>query len=123
MGMFPLGGSGERDPFAPFVFGRDYLLVGSSLSVDPELTMNLSLLQNLGDGTGLLIPTVNYHLLDWLDLAASAQVPYAFSEGGELKPKPEDLRVSFEVPGGPTLEADLGGLVADATITVWTRAS
>jgi hypothetical protein len=80
-------------------------------------------LQNLNDGSGLLVPTISYNVLDWLDVAASAQVPYALdSDGGELKPRQEDLFLSAEVPGG-TLSADLSGLVPAATVTIWTRAS
>jgi hypothetical protein len=115
----------ERDPFAPFVTGRDYLVFGATLGILPELSTSLSGLQNLNDGSGLLVPTVTYNVLDWLDVAASAQVPYALdANGGELKPRREDLIISVNVPDqGGQLSADLSGLVPAATVTLWTRAS
>ena len=109
----------ERDPFAPFVAGRDYFLLGGSLVVEPELTMTFSLLQNLGDGSGFVVPTIIYNLFDWLDVAFSAQVPYTlWGDGGELAPSDDDLTFA----AGP-ITADLSGLVPDATVTLWTRAS
>jgi hypothetical protein len=120
----PLGAANtQRDPFAPFVLGRDYLVAGSSVLFLPELSATLAWLQNLNDGTGLLVPTVSYNLLDWLDLALSAQIPYAVDRGGELKPSRRDLRLQVAAPSGETLTADLSGLVPDTTLTVWSRAS
>ena len=116
-------GSSTRDPFAPFVSGRDYLIAGSSLMFLPELSASLAWLQNLNDGTGLLVPTVTYNVVDWLDLALSAQVPYAVNHGGELKPSRRSLRLTVPAPSGDTLTADLSGLVPDTTLTVWSRAS
>lgn len=120
---FALGAGSQRDPFAPFVLGRDYLVAGSSVLFQPELSATLAWLQNLNDGTGLLVPTVSYNLLDWLDLALSAQIPYAVDGGGELKPSRRDLRLRVAAPSGGTLTADLSGLVPDTTLTVWSRAS
>lgn len=123
-GSLPLAAT-ERDPFAPFVAGRDYLVVGATLAISPDLSTSVSGLQNLNDGSGLLVPTVSYNVLDWLDVAVSAQVPYALdANGGELKPRPEDLVISTDVPElGGKLSADLSGLVPAATVTFWTRAS
>ena len=116
-------GAGEPDPFAPFVSGRDYLLVGSTLAIVPELSASLAALQNLNDRSGMVVPTVNYNVLDWLDLAVSAQVPYALdTDGGELKPRAEDLTLRMPGPSG-VATADLSGLVPDATLTFWARAS
>lgn len=113
----------EHDPFAPFTTGRDYALAGATIAIDPELSLNLAALHNLGDGSGMLIPTVSYALLDWLELAASAQIPYAFEPGGgELKPGREDLALTFAAPQG-AVSADLSGMVPAATLTFWTRAS
>jgi hypothetical protein len=121
-GSLPLCGT-ERDPFAPFTSGRDYLLIGTTLLVLPELSASLAGLQNLNDGSGLLVPTIQYNALDWLDVALSAQVPYALgAQGGELKPRREDLILALPGPTG-TLSADLSGLLPAATITFWTRAS
>jgi hypothetical protein len=121
-GASPFGAPAERDPFAPFTLGRDYLIMGASLLALPELATNLALLQNLDDGTGLVVPTVTYEVVQWLSVAFSAQVPYAlWGGGGELKPRPEDLRLAVDVPGAGILTADLSGLVPVAVFTFWTR--
>jgi hypothetical protein len=99
-------------------------MVGATLGILPELSTSVAGLQNLNDGSGVLVPTVSYNMLDWLDVAVSAQVPYALdSDGGELKPRPEDLRLEIELPPDRKLSADLSGLIPAATLTLWTRAS
>jgi hypothetical protein len=111
------------DPFAPFTVARDYLLVGASLGITPDLMVSATALQNLDDGTALLLPSVTYAVLDWLDVSASASIPtIVWGSGGEFKPRPQDLRLSVETPSG-TLSANLSGLVPAATLTLWTRAS
>jgi len=123
-GSLPLsvGASPARDPFAAFTLGRDYLVAGANVLFIPELSASLAWLQNLNDGTGLLVPTVSYNALDWLDLALSAQVPYAAAGGGELKPGRRDLRLRYGTLGD-AVSVDLSGLVPDATVTLWSRAS
>lgn len=125
LAALPLEGAGTRDPFAPFVRGRDYLLLGGTLGVLPELSLAATALQNLNDGSGFVVPTASYNVLDWLDVSVSAQVPYAlWGRGGELKPRPEDLRLRPDL--GPPLgevTVDVSGLVPAATLTAWTRAS
>lgn len=115
----------ERDPFAPFVTGRDYLLAGGTVGVLPELSLSAFALQNLNDGTGMVIPTVSWAALDWLEVAAAGQVGYAlWGDGGELRPRAEDLRI--QVPAetaGQVRTADLSGLIPTATVTIWARAS
>lgn len=117
--------SGDRDPFAPFVSGRDYLLLGTNLVILPELTAGVFVLQNLNDGSGMAIPTVSWNVLDWLDVAASGQVAFAFRGSGEFRPGPDDLRLQVPSPTNPgqTHTVDLRGLVPAATLTLWTRAS
>lgn len=126
MTALPLGSTftpaGQRDPFAPFVSGRDYLIAGASLTILVELMSTVSLVQNLNDGTGLLVPTVTYNALPWLDLSLSAQVPFAWNHGGEFKPSRRQLRLAVDTPQG-RLTADFTGLVPDATVTLWSRAS
>lgn len=121
----PLLQDRARDPFAPFVSGRDYLLAGATLAILPELSVSAFALQNLNDGTGMAIPTITYNVLDWLDVAASAQISYALRGSGELKPSPEDLRIQLPSPADPTqsVSVDVSGLVPAATLTLWTRAS
>lgn len=119
----PLSGAAEPDPFAPFTKGRDYLIASASLVVLVDLSSTLALVQNLNDGSGLLVPTVTYAALDWLDVSMSAQVPFALRGGGEFKPSAKDLSLELEAPDGELLRADLSGLVPAATITLWSRAS
>jgi hypothetical protein len=102
--------------------GRDYVIAGASLTILVELMSTVSLVQNLNDGTGLLVPTVTYNALPWLDLSLSAQVPFAWNHGGEFKPSRRQLRLEVDTPDG-LLTADFSGLVPDATITMWSRAS
>ncbi len=117
-------GQAEPDPFAPFVTGRGYLMLGASLVILPELSTSVAALQNLNDGSGMAVPTVSYSALDWLDVALSAQLPYALdSDGGELAPGAENLRLELTMPPGRTVSADFSGLVPAATVTFWTRAS
>ena len=117
------GGDAEADPFAPMLSGSDYLLLSINQRFLPELSASVAALQNLGDGSGMLIPTVNASPLGWLTIALSAQIPYALKAGGgEFKPSPDDLTLSADL--GPLigeLQADLSDLMPDATITVWTR--
>lgn len=119
-----LGEAPGRDPFAPFVRGRDYLLASTSVLAEPELMFSLAALQNLNDGTGFVLTTVSYNLLDWLDVACTAQVPYLlWGDGGELRPRPEDLLVSIDVPSLGPRTVDLRGLIPTASITFWSRAN
>lgn len=120
-GLF--GAPRPADPFAPFTIGREYVLAGASLGVLPELSASLTALANANDGTGLVLPVVSWAALDWLDVSASASIPFlAFGSGGEFKPRAQDLRVAVTTPQG-TLHADLSGLVPAFTVTLWTRAS
>lgn len=114
--------AGQREPFAPFTRGRDYLIAGASLTILVDLSSTLSLVQNLNDGTGLLVPNVTYSALSWLDLSLSAQIPFAWNHGGEFKPSRRQLQLSLDTPAG-TARADLSGIVPDATVTLWSRAS
>jgi hypothetical protein len=125
------GGGGDdegkragRDPFAPVLRGRDYLLLAATLRIIPELSIQLSALQNLGDGSGLFLPSLQLSPLGWLDIGVQAQLPYAFRKGGgELKPADEDLLLEADLGFLGTRSADLSGLLPEATVTLWTRAS
>jgi hypothetical protein len=113
-----------RDPFAPFTAARDYLIAGATLALTEDLRVSVSLLHNLDDTTGLVVPTVTYAALDWLDFAVSAQVPYrGIYGGGEFRPLPSAQTLAVPLPGGGVASADLSSLVPDAVVTVWTRAS
>lgn len=116
-GVSPLPAT-EPDPFAPVFTGTDYGLLTVSLAAMPELTITALWLQNLGDGSGMVVPTVVAYPLGWLEVALAAQVPFTLvGEGGELHPSDEELMPAL----GP-VTVDLRGLAPDATFTLWTRA-
>lgn len=122
-----MGGGAMEDPkvFAPLLTGKNYLMVAVSEAFLPELSVSITALQNLDDGTGFLVPTVSTRPTGWLELSASAQIPYSWKpEGGEFRPADEDLQITQDLGpllGTPTL--DLRGLVPRATLTFWTRVS
>ncbi|MBI5548684.1 MAG: hypothetical protein HY901_32785 [Deltaproteobacteria bacterium] len=123
-GASPLGSTAQSDPFAPTTLARDYLLLSVAAQVLPELSLNLPLLQNLNDGTAVVIPTVSWSATDWLDLSLSGQIPFAtWGRGGELKPRAGDLAFERDLGAAGIVRADLSGLVPAATLTFWTRAS
>ena len=124
----PLGslfGPADPDPFARFTLARDYLLLGARAEIDPDVAVSAFLLQNLNDGTALGVPTLSYLVSAALDLSLSAQLPLrTWGEGGELRPRPGDLRREHALPpGGETLVLDLSGLSPDAVVTFWARLS
>jgi hypothetical protein len=115
----------DPDPFARFTLARDYLLLGARAEINPEVAASAFLLQNLNDGTALGVPTLSYLVSAGLDLSLSAQVPLSvWGEGGELRPRPQDLRRELVAPpGDESLVLDLAGLAPDAVVTFWARLS
>jgi hypothetical protein len=110
--------------FAPALGRRDYLLLSANLGIVQELSVGFAAMQNLNDGTGFMLPTVSVRPLGWLDISASAQIPYRlWGTGGEFKPADGDLIIEADLGIFGTRSADLSGLLPDATITIWTRAS
>ncbi|MEQ1501512.1 MAG: hypothetical protein ABMB14_04735 [Myxococcota bacterium] len=121
------------DPFAPFVTGRDYGFLAATLAVTRDLSVNAAALQSLDDGTGFVFPTVTVAPTGALEVSIAAQVPYGLTGRGEFRPAPDDLVVtgdqlaglvgggSGSVPDLGALSVDLGGLVPDASVIVWTR--
>jgi hypothetical protein len=80
-------------------------------------------LQNLGDGSGLIVPAISVRPTGWLDLSLTGQVPLRlWGDGGELSPGDTTLDVPL-APGLPPLQVDLGGLIPQATLTGWVRVS
>jgi hypothetical protein len=105
----------EGDPFAPVFHGRDYAMVAASLVASVDFSGSAVAIQNLGDGTALVVPTLTWTPNGWLDVSGSAQLPFSsWGDGGELHPTDEDLVIEG---------MDLSGLLADATFTLWTRVS
>lgn len=127
-GADPIGGlfgaPAQRDPFAPLLGGTHYALAAVSLGIDLDTSASLFWLQNLGDGTALVVPTLAYTALDWLQVSLSAQIPLDLGgDGGELSPADDDLRVEAALGGPDPVTLDFSGLVPAASLTAWARAS
>jgi hypothetical protein len=106
---------GADDPFAPVFYGRDYAMLAVSLVASPAFSGSIVGVQNFGDGSAFAVPTITWLPTGWLDVNASAQVPFStWGDGGELHPGPSDLVLAGQ---------DISGLVPDATFTLWTRVS
>lgn len=120
-----LGMDPHPDPFAPFTMAQNYLLLMARFGVVPELAITFTGLQNLDDGTGFLVPVLTTRPTGWLEVSLAAQVPYrAWGAGGEFRPSAAMTSFSGSpVDGVPPLDLDLGGLIPDATFTLWTRAA
>lgn len=120
--LFPTGGTAT---FAPLLSGSDYLMLAVTQIFARELSLSVTALQNLEDGTGLLVPTLTARPWGFVEIAASAQIGYRLGEeGGEFRPDDKSLVRTFDL--GPLLgerTLDLRGLAPDATISVWTRFS
>ncbi|MEZ4316910.1 MAG: hypothetical protein R3F61_05390 [Myxococcota bacterium] len=114
----------SEDPFAPFALGRDYLMLTLLAQIVPEVKLTAGAVQNLGDGTGVVVPTLTVVPVGWLEVSASAQLPYrAWGDGGELKPSVATQTLEVGLPGLPPVQTDLTGLVPDGVVYVWTRAN
>lgn len=114
----------ELDPAAPFFLGQHYTLLVVSAGITRDTSFSLASFQNLEDGTGFAVPTVGVVPNGWWEVSLSAQLPYRLAGPGEFSPADEDLVLSVEpFPGADPLTADFSGLVPDATLILWTRAS
>lgn len=120
--LFP---AGEPSTFAPVLAGKNYLMFGVTEVFARELSLSLTLLQNLDDGSGLFVPTLTARPWGFFEIAASAQITYAATDGGgEFRPSDTTLVQHFDL--GPLLgerTLDLRGLLPDATVNLWTRFS
>ncbi len=122
-GALPLGGDPqpEADPFAPFFRGRDYAMLMLLQNLTPDLALSALAIQNLGDGSALVVPTLSWAVTDRLEVAVTAQVPFStWGTGGELRPRHDDLILTEQTPVGP-VSVDMRGLVPSATLIVWSR--
>lgn len=124
-GASPFGDPGAPDPFAPVFTGRDYLLAMVAAGITPTVSASALMLQNLGDGSALVVPSLSWAPRGWLELSATAQVPVrTWGDGGELAPGDDQLVQEITVnPAAPPLTLDLSGLAPDATLIAWTRLS
>jgi hypothetical protein len=111
----------NADPFAPFFLGRDYGMLSANLAATTDLSFSGLWIQNLGDGSGLVVPVVTYTPTGRLELSAAAQIPFSlWGSGGELHPNDRQLELSVDT-GTTSEKVDFSGLVPDAVVTVWTR--
>ena len=111
----------EPDPFAPFLSGRDYGLLVVSSGVTRDLMANVVWLQNIGDGSAILVPSASFRLPKGFDVSLTAQIPVsAWGDGGEFHPSDDDMTLSVPI-GETSVPIDLSGLVPDASVFVWSR--
>jgi hypothetical protein len=90
-------------------------------TIDADLTFSALAIQNLGDGSAVVVPTLSWAATDRLEFAATAQIPFStWGRGGELHPADEDLVLTVPAPDGP-IGVDMRGLVPSATFIVWSR--
>jgi hypothetical protein len=117
--LLPASSSGGRLPSLPFA-GRDYAFLTAAAAPLPEFSASVAGLWNLGDGSGMLIPTLTGRPLGWWDVSLAAQIPFStWREGGELHPSDDQLTLSLPVGG----DLSLSGLVPDLSVIAWTRAN
>lgn len=114
----------EREPFAPVFGGRDYLMASVSAGLTQDVSVSALWIQNLNDGTAFVVPNAGVFATTWLQISLAAQIPIAFgSAGGEFRPSSEQLVQQLPAADGSLTTVDLGGLVPEATIILWTRAT
>jgi hypothetical protein len=108
-----LAGSGEE---ARTTLGIHYVDQITSIQFTQDFGVTNSVLVNLLDGTGLLVPDVFLNVGTHVALHATAQVP--FGTDGEFRPAPGDLAYTVG-----TTSADLSGIYPDASLFGWVRYS
>lgn len=112
----------EPDPFAPVFQGRDYAMLSAAVGLTPELSASLFAVQNLGDGSALLVPSLLVYPTPRVDLSLSAQVPVStWGDGGELRPSDTSLQVQIPDSTGTPRDLDLSLLLPDAALILWAR--
>lgn len=117
-------GDVAADPYAPFTSGIDYGLLYLQIGFVPALSTNFSAIQNLRDGSGVLVPTVTVLPNGWSQLALAAQIPYDLGgNGGEFRPNDSALRNTFETGFTDPVVLDFSPLVADFSLIAWARAN
>jgi hypothetical protein len=115
--------SGAVDPFAPVFLGRDYGFLYALVAVNDRWSGNAAAVQNIDDGSGVAVPTVSFKPAGWSEISLSGQIPYSlWGDGGEFHPSEKMLTPTVDIMA-LKYDVPLGGLVADATVTLWTRAS
>ena len=108
-------------PFAPVFRGRDYGMASVMAGLTRDVSLSTLWIQNLDDGTAYVVPSLFTLPTGSMEISLAAQIPIAFSGGGEFKPAPRQLRVNLPTADGSVTRVDLAGLVPDATLILWTR--
>jgi hypothetical protein len=111
----------ERTAFAPAFSGRDYAIASVVAGLTRDVSTSMLWMQNLGDATAFAVPSLATVIRDNFEVSLAAQLPIAFSDGGEFKPRADDLVVVLPTEESTLKEVDLGTVVPDATIIVWSR--
>ena len=92
-----------------------YAMSNVALIVDSSLQLSVNWIAHLGDGSGLLIPSIAYKPTGALALNLAVLSSYALSQtGGVLHPDPESLHIAG---------VDLSGLQPKATVLFWSQVS
>jgi hypothetical protein len=100
--------------------GRHFVDGVVRLAVNNDVTLSSSVIFNLADGTGVIVPDFAFNVGQRLALHAGGQVP--FGDDGEFHPDSQDLTLRITGPGFAS-GADLSGLLPKATIQAWARYS
>ncbi len=112
----------ERKPFEPAFGGRDYVMASVAAGLTQDVSASALWLQNLNDGTAFFVPTLSLAASQSFDLSLAGQIPLSVTgEGGEFRPSAEQLQQDLPDATGGLRTVDLGGLVPDATVILWTR--
>ncbi|MFK7929029.1 MAG: hypothetical protein AB8H79_12625 [Myxococcota bacterium] len=112
----------REDPFAPFFSGRDYLMLSGNLAIVPEASTSVLAIQNLGDGTAFIVPTVGVYPSAKFDITLAAQIPLStWGDGGEFRPSPQTLQATLPTLDGGTTDVDLNGISPSSTLILWLR--
>lgn len=116
--------SSDADPFAPFFTGENYLMGSVNVGLTERLSAGVLHVQNLDDGSALMVPTLGTTFGDRWSMSLAGQIPMsAWGDGGELNTPEEELRLEIPTIEGDTADLDLNGLVPQATFTLQTRFS
>ncbi|MFT5585419.1 MAG: hypothetical protein ACI9VR_003011 [Cognaticolwellia sp.] len=114
----------SNDPFAPFFSGENYLMAAVNVGVTEHLSAGVLHVQNLDDGSALMVPTLGTTLGDRWSVTLAGQIPLStWGDGGELNTAEQDLRIALPTTDGDMATLDLNDLVPDATFTLQTRFS
>ncbi len=114
----------SSDPFAPFFSGENYLMGAVNLGLSERLSAGVLHVQNLDDGSALMVPTLGTTFGDRWSMSLAGQIPLStWGDGGELNSPAQDLRLQVPTLDGTTADLNLNELVPRATFTLQTRFS